>query len=814
MPREPGATAPRRRRRRDPLPWAIATLGALFFARPLFLDWTFYFRDLHMVNLPGKEVLAHFWRQGILPLWNPYLHGGQPLLGDPIAAGFYPTSLLYVLLPPVRAFNVDLAGHVVFAALAAYALARGLRLARPAAWTVAMVYGFAGLTLSQVDVFGRLTGMPYLPLVLLAMHRRLAGGGRRWLALAALCGGLQLLGCAPEIAAFTWLTAGVWALAYPYPASVPRRLLELAAAVSLTLILGAAQILPMAELTRDSRRGQGITYEAFTTWSVSWRQLPGLLVSGYLGPVDRLADDAYWGSAVVDQGFPLQPSFYLGIPALALAAAAIGGRSRAPLPRRVRWALLGLAVGGLLLSLGRHLPGFALLYAVFPPSHAFRFPEKLLLLAVLPVALAAGCGVHELRRGAKTTVRGVAIAAASFAGIACAALGVAIASGAFDGRLPSELLHRNDPAIAAGLGGALLRAAAVATAFVLALAVVRGRRRAVGSWAIAATVTCDLLVAGREVNPVTPERWFLAEPPAVSMVRAATGAGRFYRGPWQPTALAAPPGVDAAWGYRRDRFVLEDYLAAAYRIPTIFHTDFLSLTPLRTARIGNSLPGVSWERKLPLLSAAAVETVLAPAGARAPGLEPIGEVADPGGPPLVLYRNRAAALRYRWIGVWRSVRSGDAALAALLGRGYDPRRHAVVEDPARGDQARPCPTTARVEVDEPTPSRATVTVASTCPGYLVIADSWAAGWRYRLDGKPTAPLRADYAFAAVRLSAGEHRVERRYRPLPLLLGTGMSSVTALALALVALTPGARRRRERSPSVSSPSPSGAGAARHP
>jgi uncharacterized membrane protein YfhO len=50
-------------------------------------------------------------------------------------------------------------------------------------------------------------------------------------------------------------------------------------------------------------------------------------------------------------------------------------------------------------------------------------------------------------------------------------------------------------------------------------------------------------------------------------------------------------------------------------------------------------------------------------------------------------------------------------------------------------------------------------------GYLVVSDVLLPGWSATLDGKELPMLRADYAFRAVPLPAGDHEVVMRYRIL-------------------------------------------------
>jgi uncharacterized membrane protein YfhO len=67
------------------------------------------------------------------------------------------------------------------------------------------------------------------------------------------------------------------------------------------------------------------------------------------------------------------------------------------------------------------------------------------------------------------------------------------------------------------------------------------------------------------------------------------------------------------------------------------------------------------------------------------------------------------------------------------------------------------------------------------PGYLVLAYTHYPGWRATVDGRPREILRANYAFMALPLGPGEHRVILSYRPMSLALGAAISGLSLLAV---------------------------------
>ncbi|MBI4492481.1 MAG: YfhO family protein [Chloroflexi bacterium] len=127
------------------------------------------------------------------------------------------------------------------------------------------------------------------------------------------------------------------------------------------------------------------------------------------------------------------------------------------------------------------------------------------------------------------------------------------------------------------------------------------------------------------------------------------------------------------------------------------------------------------------------------------------------------------------------------ALERLADESFDPRAEVAL---APGPGAQPLagaggPVPAQVE--RPQPEHLLARLDAAAPGYLVVTESWAPGWRATVDGQPVAVLRANYAFQAVPVPPGAHLVELRYEPRSFTLGLGLSLaslVVASALLLI------------------------------
>jgi len=89
-----------------------------------------------------------------------------------------------------------------------------------------------------------------------------------------------------------------------------------------------------------------------------------------------------------------------------------------------------------------------------------------------------------------------------------------------------------------------------------------------------------------------------------------------------------------------------------------------------------------------------------------------------------------------------------------------------------------------VEVLDELPTALRLRVEQAAPNYLVLTQAHYPGWKAYVDGVPAELVRANYAFSALDVPAGEHVIDVRYEPESwrwglMLLGVGVVALSAL-----------------------------------
>jgi hypothetical protein len=104
---------------------------------------------------------------------------------------------------------------------------------------------------------------------------------------------------------------------------------------------------------------------------------------------------------------------------------------------------------------------------------------------------------------------------------------------------------------------------------------------------------------------------------------------------------------------------------------------------------------------------------------------------------------------------------------AVLSPAFDARRTLVVAGaPETGEATPPIrnPPLVPAEDFDESPGRVSFGLDAPASGFVVVSQSAYPGWRARVDGRSAALIRADYAFQAVAVGPGRHRVVLRFDP--------------------------------------------------
>jgi hypothetical protein len=387
---------------------AIISLTFIFFWQILLTNLILSGVDIFLYFYPYKAYTAEALRQGRLPLWNPHLFMGAPLLANSQVGLFYPPNWLFIWLDAPKQVAWAIGLHIALAGIFMVTFARhALRLSWLAATLAAILFAFGGYLGAQVEHLNQLQAATWLPLLFLLYDlNRQRRPGRFWFFLLALAIALMLLAGHAQTTFIALFGLGLYAFwqalfeRNPEARSGPllHRLSSIAAALlrylgplALASILAAAvaaiQLLPTAELSGLSIRSGGLTFRE----TVSFSLRPTNLHYSLLPPFN------------LDLTEPLGQAFsewvaYIGVSGLILATLGLLTAFESPLARR----FAVISGSGLILSLGVFTgPLYLALYKFAPGFNLFRAPARWLLLYAFGAAILAGLGLEAVRSPSK-----------------------------------------------------------------------------------------------------------------------------------------------------------------------------------------------------------------------------------------------------------------------------------------------------------------------------------------------------------------------------------------------------------------------------
>jgi hypothetical protein len=339
----------------------LVALPALVFGVPALLGHAVLPGDDLTQNFPLRVLAGDQLRSGQLPLYDPYLWSGAPLLGGWNAGAAYPLTALFAVVPATAAWTLNLILTWVVAGVGMFFFLRALRLATGPALLGALTFAFAGAMSAQVSHFGLVAGMSWVPVELLGVLRlsqtRSTASRLGWIAVLAGATGLTILAGEPRAIADAGVIVGMyaaWQVARLGRRGAPAAL-SVAAAAVLGVGLGAVQWLPGLAAVAASQRG-GASMALFNSGSLPAKWLLLMLVPDLMGGSGSLGQPAFFSHYNLTE-----VTGYVGVLPLVAAMVLLGRvRLRARPPEWIIWHVLALV--GIVLALGGNTPAGHLLF--------------------------------------------------------------------------------------------------------------------------------------------------------------------------------------------------------------------------------------------------------------------------------------------------------------------------------------------------------------------------------------------------------------------------------------------------------------------
>jgi len=374
----------------------LFTLVSLaIFGIPAAFGSTWLVGDNLIQNFPLRVLVGIDLRHGHLPLWDPYLWSGAPLLAGFNAGAAYPATWLFGVLPGALAWVMNQVTVAVVASAGMLALLRVLGRSWLAAGLGAAAFAFGGFMTAQSVHLDLVQAAAWLPWAFVAVdrlaHRAPDRSAAPWVALLGGSVGLMILSGAVEPILDGGIVLAlycVW-LAWRTPG---RRRLEVivgsAAGLVLGLAAGAAQLLPGAAFQAQSQRAMhSFSYFASGSMNKSLTILgldPFLLGGIHSYPLNYLGT------------FNLpEISSYVGIlPVMGLVGLLARRHRRSPEAGQW-WIWYAIAVVGLFLTWGGFTPVAHLAYDI-PLFNRQRLLNRNLLEVDLAVAVLFAAWVDRM----------------------------------------------------------------------------------------------------------------------------------------------------------------------------------------------------------------------------------------------------------------------------------------------------------------------------------------------------------------------------------------------------------------------------------
>ncbi len=719
---------------------------------------------------PWRHLAIDIWKQGQIPLWNPYTFSGNPLLANYQSAVLSPFNILFFLLPFVDAWSILVLLQPLLAGEFMYLFVRSLRVSNVGSLISAISFMFCGFITSWMGYATLGYAILFLPLSLFCVEEYFETKKNIFLILLSLTIPLSFFSGHFQISLYFLITVLAYIIYKFIFSRNTYNTLRLALFVFFGLLLVMPQILPSIELYLESFRSS-----FFQTGGIPIEYLPSFLAPDFFGnPVTRntwFGNYAEWNA-------------YMGVLPLMLA---IYSLLRIKKPRILFFFIFGLL--SLILAISNPISTF--IQNLHIPILSTGTINRIIVLFSFTFAVLAGFGYDQLLLDIKKASKKMIFIWFSLLSLLFVLLWIAIFQKLF---IPLEKIAISKQNLI--LPTILFLALSALVAFAVMLRKIKYSKALYVFLALGfiVLVAFDMLRFAIKWMPFDPKNLVFPSFSTTEAFSKISGFNRVFGNLGGEATmyykLPSVEGYDALYNKRYGQFIgyieNEEFIESSWSVvsfPKNSKNTSKAINLLDIKYIAHKLTdnGVSWT--FPYWT------------------YPRGQF------NLIykddyyeFYQNNNVFPHAFLVGEYRVIKDKKQILKTIFSKDFNLKQEIVLEkDPGINKTERDI---GNAKIINYQPNNIEISVDAKNKALLFLADNYYKGWKATVDGKKVSILKADYTFRAVGVDEGKHSVRFWYDPWSFRLGLYLATVGLIGILIMILVSKIANRSKSSFSLQS------------
>ncbi len=699
---------------------------------------------------PWRHFTIESWRNGQVPLWNPYSFAGTPHLANYQSSAFSPFNLLFFMFSFIDAWSILVLLQPLLAGIFMYLLARGFRITKLGGLLTALSFMFCGFITVWMGYATLAYAIIFLPLSIFSIEKYYQTNKAKFLFILSTTIPLSFFSGHFQISLYFLIFTFIYII---YKFLSTRNILNtfyLALFACFGLLLSSPQIIPSIEFYQQSLRSD--IFQKSET--IPWQYLPTFIAPDFFGnPVTR--NDWF--------GHYAEWNAYIGILPIMLAIYAILSKKRA---QTFFLFILGIIVSFFAFK----TPLLDILVKSHFPVLSTSSASRIIVIFSFVFCLLSGFGFDQLYKDIEKNKRKIIL---WLLGFFCLFISLWFI-------VALKLFMQSDKISIAKSNLIFPTLIFILISSSISVSLLRKRLAIFVFYFLIVVVAFDMLRFAMKWQPFDPKDLVFPNIPTTEAFSKISGYERVIGNFGAETSvyyhLPSLEGYDALYIRRYGEFIasLENgRVKESGRSVVSFPKDNSNTTKtinlLNVRYIVHKLADdyVPWT--FPFWTYPKDQFKLIYKDEK-----------------YKFYENTFVYPHAFLTGEYKVLSKPQDIIDTILSKDFNLRKEIILEDDPK--LPRTSLNIGTLKFANYTPNKIDLEIDVKNKGLLFLADNYYKGWEAKVDGRSVAIYRADYTFRAIPVFEGKHNVSFIYNPVSFKLGVGLGAAGLLGIIVMLFSP--------------------------